>query len=99
MCGFAHCDQGARFMAKKRSPIKAGRTRRKPPASESPAADFVPETLDRSVIAIPLLDDLERKKKSKSGKSEPHAIIIDLNLNYPSGTEARGSMYGKRSRR
>ncbi len=45
---------------------------------------FNPETLDRTVIAIPLLHDL---KEEKEGRAKPklHTIIIDLNLQFPGG--------------
>src|SRR5215472_2028442 len=45
---------------------------------------FVPENLDRTVIAIPLLKDL---KAEDEGTEEPksHAVIIDLNLEFPGG--------------
>jgi len=44
-------------------------------------AGFVPDVLDSSVIAFPLMERL---------KNEPdrlHHIVIDLNLNYPGGRE------------
>jgi len=52
--------------------------------SDPKKSPFNPETLDRTVIAIPLLRDLEQER---SGKKEPklHAIIIDLNLEFPGG--------------
>lgn len=44
---------------------------------------FNPATLDRTVIAIPLLLDLEKEKLS--GAPQLHAVIIDLNLEFPGG--------------
>jgi len=44
-------------------------------------AGFVPDVLDSSVIAFPLMERL---------KNEPdrlHHVVIDLNLNYPGGRE------------
>jgi hypothetical protein len=50
---------------------------------------FTPETLDRTVIAIPLLKRLEKEQKELKEKPElkpkPFAVIIDLNLEYPKG--------------
>ena len=52
---------------------------------------FTPETLDRTVIAIPLLKRLEEEQKELKEKPElkpkPFAVIIDLNLEYPKGRE------------
>ena len=57
----------------------------------SEEAGFTPRTLDRSVIAIPLLNILgtedEQKKKDKSAKVEPHHVVIDLHLEFPGGRE------------
>src|SRR4029079_9600009 len=63
--------------------------------------DFVPEVLDRTVIAIPLLDEIEREREivtalrqgqepplpTRSGETFPklHEVIIDLNLEFPGG--------------
>jgi serine protease AprX len=43
---------------------------------------FDPQILDRSVIAIPLLDEI------KKDDNEVHAVIIDVNLDYNEGREA-----------
>lgn len=43
---------------------------------------FLPEVLDRTVIAIPLLKDIKKK-----GSSEPIPVIIDLNLLFPGGRD------------
>jgi subtilisin family serine protease len=48
---------------------------------------FLPTSLDRTVIAIPLLKDLKREDKGKKDP-EAHDVIIDLNLEYPEGREA-----------
>jgi subtilisin family serine protease len=44
---------------------------------------FTPEVLDRTVIAIPLLDQIK-----KDGETKLQPIIIDLNLDYHGGREA-----------
>jgi serine protease AprX len=54
---------------------------------------FTPDVLDKTVIAVPLLDILEkeerqaRKKKAKTTKPQRHPIIIDLNLEFPGGRQ------------
>jgi serine protease AprX len=51
------------------------------PDSGKRRAGFVPDVLDSSVIAFPLMERL---------KNEPdrlHHVVIDLNLNYPGGRE------------
>jgi len=53
-------------------------------ASES-RPGFTPRTLDRSVIAIPLLRDLVAE--SKAGLTKPHDVVIDLHLEFPGGRE------------
>src|SRR5438132_11048861 len=47
---------------------------------------FLPENLDRTVIAIPLLKDLKREDTGKKAP-EAHDVIIDLNLEYPGGRD------------
>src|SRR5881394_3146219 len=42
--------------------------------------EFDPRVLDRTVIALPLLDELAAK-----GDDEIVNVIIDLNLNFPGG--------------
>ena len=51
--------------------------------SEKPG--FTPRTLDRSVIAIPLLRDLVMEEKTKRRK--PHDVVIDLHLEFPGGRD------------
>jgi serine protease AprX len=52
---------------------------------------FVPENLDRTVIAIPLLKILEKERDELKAHSEQppkaHPVIIDLNLEYPQGRD------------
>jgi len=50
---------------------------------------FLPKSLDRTVIAIPLLKDLRREDTGKK-PPETHDIIVDLNLEYDRGREAAG---------
>ena len=54
-------------------------------------APFTPETLDKTVIAIPLLNRLNEEKKrleeDPAFKREAFPVIIDLNLEYPEGRE------------
>jgi serine protease AprX len=62
------------------TPLRDGDPRKTP---------FNPETLDRTVIAIPLLRQLEEEKREQNkGVQRPpkiYSIIIDLNLMYPGG--------------
>lgn len=52
-------------------------------ASADPAnPKFIPATLDKTFIAIPLLDAIEA-----SGEAGLHWVIIDLNLEYPGGRD------------
>ena len=52
---------------------------------------FVPEDLDRTVIAIPLLKQLEEEKENQAKNPnllpEIHKVIIDLNLEFPGGRQ------------
>jgi serine protease AprX len=61
------------------------------PQTDPDARFFTPETLDKTVIAIPLLETLkaEKLKLEESKKRRPglHPVIIDLNLEYPYGRE------------
>ena len=55
---------------------------------------FTPETLDSTVIAIPLLNKLkeeqEKIKEDPARKPESFPVIIDLNLEYPGGRGQAG---------
>jgi serine protease AprX len=84
----------ARKVTRKPLPKRPAKEVRTPGQNESPLEDsnprktpFNPETLDRTVIAIPLLRDL---KNEQLGKKPPeiHAVIIDLNLRFPGGRNA-----------
>jgi serine protease AprX len=51
---------------------------------------FTPDVLDKTVIAIPLLDILKKEEEAiKAGIDMPkrHPIIIDLNLEFPGGRQ------------
>lgn len=48
---------------------------------------FTPESLDRTVIAMPLLKVLKAEADGEI-EPEPHKVIIDLNLEFPGGREA-----------
>jgi hypothetical protein len=65
-----------------------------PAASALPQSDptqkpFTPEVLDKSVIAVPLLEILAAEKRQLKAdptrKAATHSVIIDLNLEYPEG--------------
>lgn len=60
--------------------------------SDPKAKPFLPEDLDRTVIAMPLLNDLAAEdKKRKDDPSLPpkqYKIIIDLNLEFPGGRDS-----------
>lgn len=55
---------------------------------------FTPETLDSTVIAIPLLNKLKEEhkkiKEDPARKPESFPVIIDLNLEYPGGRGQAG---------
>ena len=56
--------------------------------ADTPAEErlgFTPRTLDRSVIAIPLLRDLVKEEEQK--KRALHHVVIDVHLEYPGGRE------------
>jgi hypothetical protein len=58
------------------------------PESDPTEKPFTPETLDRTVIAIPLLDEIKKNPDKIQG------IVIDVNLEYPGGREkARENIY------
>jgi serine protease AprX len=72
-------------MARKRSDTDDGRRSRRQSQSDPTEKPFTPETLDRTVIAIPLLDRIKEE-----GVDAIQNIIIDVNLEYPGGrTRAR----------
>ena len=69
-------------------PAQAPKSRREPTISDR---------LDRTFIALPLLEDIEQAEKESAkprARGAPpaapalHEVIIDLNLNYPGGREA-----------
>jgi hypothetical protein len=49
---------------------------------------FTPDVLDKTVIAVPLLDILEKeeaRQRATGDRPQRHAIIIDLNLEFAGG--------------
>ncbi|HEY7785912.1 MAG TPA: hypothetical protein VIB00_14365, partial [Pyrinomonadaceae bacterium] len=85
-------------MATKKSSTKKlrpkARTSRKGsqlPQSDPEQKPFTPESLDKTVIAIPLLnilkDEETRLKRNPRLRPEIHPVIIDLNLEFPGGRE------------
>src|SRR6185436_17868030 len=52
------------------------------PKSDPEKPGFVPEALDRTVIASPLLRNL-KKEDQKPETATAHNVIIDLNLEFP----------------
>lgn len=61
------------------------------PQSDPTKKPFVPEDLDRTVIAIPLLKQLEEEKEKRAKDPtlppESHKVIIDLNLEFHGGRQ------------
>src|SRR5262245_33656120 len=49
---------------------------------------FTPEVLDKTVIAIPLLDELKKDAKKTKKDRKPIPVIIDINLEYRQGASA-----------
>jgi subtilisin family serine protease len=79
-------------MPEGRSPKRRRRTSRTEHKKEklldkqpSETAGFTPRTLDRSVIAIPLLRELVEEDKRDENKL--HDVVIDLHLEYPGGRD------------
>lgn len=61
--------------------------------SDSGAFEFETRLLDRSPIALPLLDDMEQadaapRARGRSTAPKKFAVIIDVHLEYPGGREA-----------
>jgi hypothetical protein len=50
---------------------------------ENKTGSFTPKTLDRTVIAIPLLLELDRAAEKEPGKI--FSVVVDLNLMFPGG--------------
>jgi serine protease AprX len=59
------------------------------PHSDPKKRGFVPATLDRTVIAVPLLEEI-RAERAADKQRTPFKVVIDLNLEYRAGrSEAR----------
>jgi serine protease AprX len=56
---------------------------------------FVPENLDRTVIAIPLLKELKEEDEHPE-RGKVHNVIIDLNLEFPGDDRFSGGRIGAR---
>ena len=69
--------------ASPREASQPGATGTQMPQSDPMKKPFTPEVLDRTVIAVPLLDKIK-----KDGETKVQPIIIDLNLDYHGGREA-----------
>jgi serine protease AprX len=79
-------DRKARTPAAKRPPAQSGPSPDGPsnlPQSNPEEKPFTPRTLDRTVIALPLLE-----KMGKAGPGDQFDIIIDVNLEYSGGRKA-----------
>jgi serine protease AprX len=85
------------MVEKPRSTSESDDTPPRAAQSPLPQADpgrkpFLPEILDKTVIAVPLLEILkaeeEQLEKDPERRPQVHSIIIDLNLEFPAGREA-----------
>ena len=65
----------------------AARSKSEEPSGESPKrVGFLPKVLDRTVIAIPLLDEFKAEEvKNPTGARRVFPVVIDLNLDYRKG--------------
>ncbi|MDP1665045.1 MAG: S8 family peptidase [Methylobacter sp.] len=81
-------------MTKKKPPIDPNSDAAADTAKNPRKPQFTPETLDSTVIAIPLLDKLkeeqEKLRKDPEHKPESFPVIIDLNLEFPEGRDKAG---------
>src|SRR5882724_6673558 len=60
----------------------------KPARPGSPGGFFDPRNLDRTVIALPLLEEFEKEKAGAAATPlKLYPVIIDLNLDYPGGRQ------------
>ena len=65
------------------------------PTPSDPRRAFVPKQLDKTVIAIPLLDDLNQERQRQEAAAaagatyEPElwSIVVDINLEHPTGRD------------
>jgi serine protease AprX len=67
----------------RRSTSSRRSSRQAQPQTNPEEKPFTPETLDRTTIAIPLLDKL-----THAASEDAFEVIIDVNLDYPGGREA-----------
>ena len=61
---------------------KSSRKPARPATTEGRPASFTPDVLESTIIALPLLDRLE-----KDGLAAPQDIIVDVNRDYPGGRD------------
>jgi serine protease AprX len=69
--------------SRKRKEVRGARDTNPVPSSTPNRVGFLPKVLDRTVIAIPLLEDFNEPQK----KGHVFDIIIDLNLEFRGGVE------------
>lgn len=69
-------------MAKNRQSAGSGKQSSKQPQDNPEAKPFTPEILDRTIIAIPLLDKLKA-----AAPDDVFDVIIDVNLDFPGGRQ------------
>jgi serine protease AprX len=71
-------------MARKATGSKKSRATASRPAQQSPPErSFTPETLDSTIIALPLLKDMDEHDDPE----HPFGVVIDVNLNYYGGRD------------
>ena len=68
------------------------------PAPPELGGTFDPLVLDKTVIAIPLLDKIRQETMAGAARTI-YKVIIDLNLEYPTAAKARGIGLSRTSRR
>ncbi|HSS75583.1 MAG TPA: S8 family peptidase [Thermoanaerobaculia bacterium] len=69
-------------------PTESPKRSPKPARLGSPGRFFDPRNLDRTVIALPLLEEFEKEKAGAAATPlKLYPVIIDLNLDYPGGRQ------------
>src|SRR4051794_31962913 len=88
--------KSAKQSRKQPAPPAPSRVESSASAAEMPESDphrkpFVPEVLDRTAIAIPLLKELKAENEAFASGTEAarklYDVIIDLHLEYPGGRD------------
>ncbi|WP_245436602.1 S8 family peptidase [Methylobacterium sp. V23] len=67
-----------------------GSRRASAPESDPREKPFTPEVLDRTIVALPLLERIK-----KEGQETVQNVIIDLNLDYPGGRDAAAKVISR----